>query len=188
MVQELVRTQPESPDSSDSSDTEEEEQVEDKGAVGVVGGSHMGEEKSDKVVDRPRGDSMAGLAVYHDQAQSGRSNPEATESLPPATGAVPMAQISILASSSALPSTRRRQSASALRSVRREGTWVPAEDHDTLPAVPRKKHKKNNNGYTPSSVVYNPYAGHPYDCTGLVQRYSDYKGVPMDIRKCAYTI
>ncbi|WWC92747.1 uncharacterized protein L201_007706 [Kwoniella dendrophila CBS 6074] len=44
----------------------------------------------------------------------------------------------------------------------------------------RKKGKQNNNH---NEIPLNPYIEHPWDCTGLVKRYSNYRNVPKDLIK-----
>jgi trimethylguanosine synthase len=79
-------------------------------------------------------------------------------------------------------SSKRRaaRSASNIRAVKRtrvEGPWViNVGPSSTQPPQKRRKGKE--------LPVFNPFIGHPWDCTGLVERYVNRDSVPDDIKKC----
>lgn len=69
---------------------------------------------------------------------------------------------------------------SGVRAVKRRRTeeaWVVSAGPSTI--APRQKRRKGK-----ELPVYNAYEGHPWDCTGLVQRYVNRDHVPDDIKKC----
>lgn len=186
-AQELVRTQPESldgSDSEDSSESEEEEQElveekasgagslsQEKAVSSVAGGAPAG---SGSAPEYPTG-KVPSVSPLTPVVQPG-SRPEST--------VVPSPSISVPTVVPAIPQSTS-QARSAVRSRRTEGTWVPSDDYDPIDTVPRKKRRKTNGACAPTALP-NAYAGHPYDCTGLVPRYNDYKEVPADIRKCQW--
>ena len=177
MERELVRTQPD----SDESSSEEEEEVEE-------------------VEERPMG-RLETAVVATNGASAGSSTdatgaPKANGTSTSATAAVP-APTRIYQSSAVPASTiysetpletpkdTRKPVNFAVKSVRTEGVWVPADDYDPVAVVPRKKRRRNGGAAEQGAADFpNMFAGHPYDCTGLVERYGDYREVPADIRKC----
>lgn len=64
-------------------------------------------------------------------------------------------------------------SAPAVKRIVPDTSFASSSSHST-----RKKRKGN------SKVPENLYIGHPYDCTGLVPRYSDYSALPEGLAKC----
>ena len=65
----------------------------------------------------------------------------------------------------------------AVKRRRVEPVWEVVEVH--IPPVQKRRKGKE-------VPVYSPYDGHPWDCTGLVKRYTNYKDVPDDITKCEF--
>lgn len=52
---------------------------------------------------------------------------------------------------------------------------------DTLSPTPRSVSKKRKGNF---QAPDNPHLGHPWDCTGLVPRYTDYFELPPGLAKC----
>lgn len=69
------------------------------------------------------------------------------------------------------------ESVRAVKRRRVEGAWVINAGPSTT--QPRQKRRKGK-----ELPVFNPYIGHPWDCTGLVERYVNRDYVPDDIKKC----
>lgn len=70
--------------------------------------------------------------------------------------------------------------ARAVKRRRIESVWQTPEDpYHGSRAQKRRKGKQVE--------VFNAYEGHPWDCTGLVERYRNWNDVPDDIKKCEHT-
>lgn len=65
----------------------------------------------------------------------------------------------------------------AVKRRRTEGAWVVG----AAPSLVRPVQKRRKGKELP---VHNAYEGHPWDCTGLVERYVNRDHVPDDIKKC----
>ncbi|WVQ96050.1 hypothetical protein IAU59_003150 [Kwoniella sp. CBS 9459] len=84
-------------------------------------------------------------------------------------------------SSGLLPYTRPTlQPTSTVKSVRYEPPFTPPL---IAPSTSRAAHSKRKKGKRPVVNPVNHYSGHPWDCTGLVERYTDYTDVPSDLVK-----
>ncbi|WVF68503.1 hypothetical protein IAT40_003270 [Kwoniella sp. CBS 6097] len=93
---------------------------------------------------------------------------------------------STLSSAPPLYSRPTFQSTSIVKSIRYESPFIPpfidpAKSESTTPS--RVAHSKRKKGKRPVVKPVNHYSGHAWDCTGLVERYTDYTEVPSDLVK-----
>jgi hypothetical protein len=90
------------------------------------------------------------------------------------TQGIPVGQV---LSAVAVTKQSSRNGGRAVKKRRVEPTWEVDEVH--IPPVQKRRKGKE-------LPVYNAYEGHPWDCTGLVRRYTNYRDVPEDIKKCEH--
>ncbi|WVR08109.1 hypothetical protein IAU60_005155 [Kwoniella sp. DSM 27419] len=85
--------------------------------------------------------------------------------------------------SSAVAGPSRLRQTPAVKSVRYEASWVHEKAQASTGEDKPHPAKKRRGNKAKKAVITNQYAGHPWDCTGLVPRYSDYEQVPHDLKK-----
>lgn len=101
----------------------------------------------------------------------------------PSSSTTPTVTSSAAASSSnSAPSRSALGSSSIVRAVKRSSEWEGGR-----PSAKRQK-GKGKAKEPASEEAENLYEGHPWDCTGLVPRYTDASEVPKHLKKCEFTV
>lgn len=101
----------------------------------------------------------------------------------PSSSTTPTVTSSAAASSSnSAPSRSALGSSSIVRAVKRSSEWEGGR-----PSAKRQK-GKGKAKEPASEEAENLYEGHPWDCTGLVPRYTDASEVPKHLKKCEFNV
>lgn len=190
---ELVRTQPESPPSSGSSSDSSDS------SSSISSSSSSSSESEDEAEDVPESQTVVSSSNSHETSNTGSSSvvpaPTAARLQNGHTFNRDVTGDCVDATPPAGPST-----STIVKRIRTEAEWTPSTlkafrgragaggGGDSEPARKKRKGKQKAQGYAApyASGVVNEHVGHPWDCTGLVERYESYGDVPADIKKCEF--
>ncbi|OCF43816.1 hypothetical protein I317_02258 [Kwoniella heveanensis CBS 569] len=165
------------PQSEEEQDDEEKQELQDGDGATEFGARKR--RKLPRSYNEGQGKTDDTAAIYS-QAQRQRHISTGAEAGPSTSNA----------SSSSQPYSRSTLKPTAsVKSVRYEPAFSPPFLDPTQQGVndaessSRTTHSKRKKNKRPVVNPLNHYSGHPWDCTGLVERYTDYTDVPSDLVK-----